>query len=303
MKKTLVILLIFSLLVLASACFARDKRAEITLYYANEGNSEVLTEKRTVTIPRDKSLPQVALEELLKGPETDGLKSTIPDGTKLLELDIKDKIATVNLSGDFTGFPGTMAESMAIISIVNTLTDLDGIEQVRILVEGNDLIAPSGKPYGLLKSYNIQEINRDLNKQVITLYFPDEQAMYVVPEQREVSKDKPIAEIIVEELMKGPKTPELEPTTIPDGARLLSVEIKDKTAYVNFSSELVEKHVGGSTGEMMTILPIVNSLTELPEVEKVQFLVEGKKVKTLAGHITFDEAFERSENYIKNTND
>ncbi|MGB4632006.1 MAG: GerMN domain-containing protein, partial [Tepidanaerobacteraceae bacterium] len=229
MKKTLVILLIFSLLVLASACFARDKRAEITLYYANEGNSEVLTEKRTVTIPRDKSLPQVALEELLKGPETDGLKSTIPDGTKLLELDIKDKIATVNLSGEFTGFPGTMAESMAIISIVNTLTDLDGIEQVRILVEGNDLIAPSGKPYGLLKSYNIQEINRDLNKQVITLYFPDEQAMYVVPEQREVSKDKPIAEIIVEELMKGPKTPGLEPTTIPDGARLLSVEIKDKT--------------------------------------------------------------------------
>ena len=303
MKKTLVILLIFSLLVLASACFARDKRAEITLYYANEGNSEVLTEKRTVTIPRDKSLPQVALEELLKGPETDGLKSTIPDGTKLLELDIKDKIATVNLSGEFTGFPGTMAESMAIISIVNTLTDLDGIEQVRILVEGNDLIAPSGKPYGLLKSYNIQEINRDLNKQVITLYFPDEQAMYVVPEQREVSKDKPIAEIIVEELMKGPKTPGLEPTTIPHGARLLSVEIKDKTAYVNFSSELVEKHVGGSTGEMMTILPIVNSLTEIPEVEKVQFLVEGKKVKTLAGHITFDEAFERSENYIKNTND
>ncbi len=303
MKKTLVILLILSLLVLASACFARDKRAEITLYYANEGNSEVLTEKRTVTIPRDKSLPQVALEELLKGPETDGLKSTIPDGTKLLELDIKDKIATVNLSGEFTGFPGTMAESMAIISIVNTLTDLDGIEQVRILVEGNDLIAPSGKPYGLLKSYNIQEINRDLNKQVITLYFPDEQAMYVVPEQREIIKDKPMAEIIVEELMKGPKTPELEPTTIPEEAKLLSVEIKDRIAYVNFSRELVEKHVGGSTGEMMTILPIVNSLTELPEVEKVQFLVEGKKVKTLAGHITFDEAFERSENYIKNTND
>ena len=29
----------------------------------------------------------------------------------------------------------------------------------------------------------------------------------------------------------------------------------------------------------MTILPIVNSLTELPEIEKVQFLVEGEKEK------------------------
>lgn len=299
MKKTLVILTIFSLLIFTAACTAKEKTAEITLFYANEGNSEVLTETRTVKIPRDKTLPQVAMEELLRGPESEGAKSTIPNGTKLLNLDVKDKIATVNLSKDFTGFPGTMAESLAIISIVNTLTDLDGIEQVKILVNGEELIAPSGNPYGLLKRYDIEEINRDLNKEVITLYFPDEQAMHVVPEYREVNKDKPLAEIIVEELMKGPETPGLTPTTIPEEAKLLSVEVKDKIAYVNFSRELVEKHVGGSTGEMMTILPIVNSLTELPEIEKVQFLVEGKKEKTLAGHITFDEPFERNEKYIK----
>jgi len=299
MKKALVVLIIISLLALLSACFVKDKTAEITLYYANEYNSQVLTEKRNVKIPRNKPLPHIAVEELLKGPETDRLKSTIPEGTKLLNLDVKDKIASVNLSKDFTGFPGTMAESLAIISIVNTLTALEGIEQVEIFVDGNELIAPSGNPYGLLKRYDIQQINHDLNQQVVTLYFPDEQAMHVVPEQREVNKDKPIEETIVEELMKGPKTPGLVPTTIPEEAKLLSVEIKDKIAYVNFSRELVEKHVGGSTGEMMTILPIVNSLTELPEIEKVQFLVEGEKTKTLAGHITFDEPFERSEDYIK----
>jgi len=299
MKKSLVVLIILSLLALTSACLVKDKTAEITLYYANEDNSQVLTEKRNVKIPREKTLQQISVEELLKGPETDGLISTIPEGTKLLNLEVKDKIATVNLSKDFTGFPGTMAESLAIISIVNTLTDLEGIEKVEILVEGSELIAPSGKPYGLLKRYDIEQINRDLSKQTITLYFPDEQAMYVVPEQREVSKDKPIEEIVVQELMKGPKTPDLSLTTIPKEAKLLSVEIKDKIAYVNFSKELVEKHVGGSTGEMMTILPIVNSLTELPEIEKVQFLVEGEKKKTLAGHVTFDEPFERSEDYIK----
>lgn len=299
MKKSLVVLIILSLLALTSACLVKDKTAEITLYYANEDNSQVLTEKRNVKIPREKTLQQISVEELLKGPETDGLISTIPEGTELLNLEVKDKIATVNLSKDFTGFPGTMAESLALISIVNTLTDLEGIEQVEILVEGSELIAPSGNPYGLLKRYDIEQINRDLNKQTITLYFPDEQAMYVVPEQREVSKDKPIEEIVVQELMKGPKTPDLSSTTIPEEAKLLSVEIKDKIAYVNFSKELVEKHVGGSTGEMMTILPIVNSLTELPEIEKVQFLVEGEKKKTLAGHVTFDEPFERSEDYIK----
>ncbi|HHY42462.1 MAG TPA: GerMN domain-containing protein [Thermoanaerobacterales bacterium] len=299
MKKTLIVLMILSFLVLTSACLTRDKTAEITLYYTNESNSEILTEKRTVKISKDKTLPQLAVEELLKGPETNGLKSTIPEGTKLLNLNVKDKIATVNLSEDFTGFPGTMAESLAIISIVNTLTDLEGIEQVQILVDGNELIAPSGNPYGLLKRYNVEQINKDLNKHFVTLYFPDDQARYVVPEQREITDDEPIAETIVKELMKGPKTPGLAPTTIPKEAKLLSVEIKDKIAYVNFSRELIEKHTGGSTGEMMTILPIVNSLTELPEIEKVQFLVEGQKEKTLAGHIAFDEPFERNEDYIK----
>lgn len=299
MKKTLVVLIILSLISITSACLSRDKTVEITLYYANADNSEILTEKREVKITQGKTLPELAIEELLKGPETDGLISTIPEGTKLLNLDVKDKIATVNLSEDFTGFPGTMAESLAIISIVNTLTDLEGIEQVHILVNGEELIAPSGNPYGLLKSYDIKQINRDLNKQVITLYFPDEQAMYVIPEQREVTKDEPIAEIVIKELMKGPETPGLAQTTIPEEAKILSVEIIDKTAYVNFSRELVEKHIGGSAGEMMTILPIVNSLTELPEIEKVQFLVEGEKEKTLAGHIAFDEPFERCEEYIK----
>ena len=103
----------------------------------------------------------------------------------------------------------------------------------------------------------------------------------------------------MKELMKGPETPGLTGLTIPKEARLLSVEVKDEIAYVNFSRELIEKHVGGSTGEMMTIVPIVNSLTELPGIKKVQFLVEGQKEKTLAGHVIFDEPFERSEDWIK----
>ena len=72
-----------------------------------------------------------------------------------------------------------MAESLAVISIVNTLTDLKEIQKTHILVDGNELIAPSGSPYGPLTSYDIEQINRDLNKQTITLYFPDEQAMHV----------------------------------------------------------------------------------------------------------------------------
>ena len=192
-----------------------------------------------------------------------------------------------------------MAESFAVISIVNTVTDLEGIEKAHILVDGDELIAPSGDPYGALASYDIEKKDNGLNVSTVTLYFPDEQAMYVMPEQRKVPKNESFEQAIVKELMKGPETPGLTKLTVPEEAKLLSVEVKDKIAYVNFSRELTEKHMGGTTGEEMTIIPIVNTLTELPEVNKVQFLVEGKKRKTLAGHIIFDEPFKRREDRIK----
>ncbi|TYP50864.1 GerMN domain-containing protein [Thermosediminibacter litoriperuensis] len=299
MKKILAVCLLLCLLATLAACAPGKRTARINLYYNNEDNSKILIEERTVEVPQGKTLPQVAVEELLKGPKKEGLKSNIPGNTKLLGIKVEDKQATVNFSKEFGSFPGVMAESFAVISVVNTLADLPDIEKVLILVEGKELTAPSGAPYGPLARYDIEKINRDLNKVAVTLYFTDENAMYLEPEVREVERgEKPLEQIVVEELIKGPTKPGLS-RTIPEGTKLLSIEVKDGIAYVNFSKEFKENHWGGSTGEAMTINSVVNSLTELPGIEKVQFLIEGKKEGTLAGHMIFNEPFSRNENIIK----
>ena len=69
-------------------------------------------------------------------------------------------------------------------------------------------------------------------------------------------------------------------------------------ATVDFSKELKTKHWGGSTGESMTIMSIVNSLTELPGIEKVQILIEGQKEDTLAGHWDLSSPISRDESII-----
>lgn len=122
--------------------------------------------------------------------------------------------------------------------------------------------------------------------------------MYLVPEIRQVVKDKPVEQIIVEQLIKGPEKAGLYPT-IPKGTSLISIEVKDGTAYVNFSEEFKTNHWGGSAGEAMTIYSIVNSLTELPNIKQVMFLIEGREEETLAGHFAFNEPFRRVENIIK----
>ena len=126
--------------------------------------------------------------------------------------------------------------------------------------------------------------------ELVKLYFADEEAMYLKPEVREIPLDgKPLAEAVVEELIKGPETEELN-ATIPPEATLVSLQVIDDVAYVNFSKELQTKHWGGASGETMTVYSIVNTLADLGEdIEKVQILVEGEKPETLAGHMELTE--------------
>jgi len=298
-KRILIFSIIFILVVSLVGCLPKKQEAKINLYFMDRDGHRILTEERSIEVPTNKTLAQVAVEELLKGPERSDLKTLIPSGTKLLGLEIKDGTVTVDFSKELLNSVDNISREYTVVSIVNTLTDISGIERVHILVEGKELTDSKGKSYGLLTKYNLEDVNRNLNKLTITLYFGGKQALYLEPEIREVEKDdRSIERVIIEELIKGPTKSGLY-RTIPEGTKLISVEIKNGIAYVNFSRDLKEKHWGGSTGETFTIYSVVNSLTELPYIKKVQFYIEGNKNETIAGHILLDEPFERNENLIK----
>lgn len=86
---------------------------------------------------------------------------------------------------------------------------------------------------------------------------------------------------------------QLAPTTdplvsaVPPGTRLRTLFVTERgEAFVDFSTELVTRHSGGSTDEILTVYTIVDALTaNLPAVTSVQLLVEGKQIETLAGHV------------------
>ena len=84
---------------------------------------------------------------------------------------------------------------------------------------------------------------------------------------------------------------------IPTEAKLISTELKDGVCFVNFSKEFVDKHVAGSSAELLTIYSIVNTLVDLDNVNKVQFLIEGQKVETF-GEMIFDEPFTKNESLV-----
>lgn len=109
----------------------------------------------------------------------------------------------------------------------------------------------------------------------ITVYFPDSQAMYLVPEQREINGNGDVARIIVEEIFKGPKEKDHLPV-VPSTMPVPDVKIEDKTAYVDFPESVIDVYPKGSTGENLFIYAIVNSLVENTGVKEVWFYINGK---------------------------
>ena len=125
-------------------------------------------------------------------------------------------------------------------------------------------------------------------KSPVHLYFASRNSYFLMAEQRVVlHPDDPVglADTIVNALINGPQKGLLK--TIPADTRLKALYITpDGTCYVDLSEAVRNNHPGGSKSELLTIYSMVNSLIlNVPEIERVQILIEGNQAPTLAGHI------------------
>lgn len=132
----------------------------------------------------------------------------------------------------------------------------------------------------------------------IVLYFGDKDGA-LAAEKRTIPRTQGIARATLQELIQGPSAGSGLAPTLPPGTSLNSIKIQDGTATADFSQELKSGHKGGSTGEMLTVYSIVNTLTQFPTIQKVQILVDGQKLETLAGHLDLSKPLERDGNIIR----
>jgi hypothetical protein len=121
-----------------------------------------------------------------------------------------------------------------------------------------------------------------------TLFYVAEDGSRLVGVDREVLyAEGPVdqARRLIEALVEPIDKPLLQ--AIPADTKLRTLFITDTgDAYVDFSPELSSKHPGGSLSELLTVYAIVDTLTvNLPAIVRVQILVDGKEVDTLAGHV------------------
>lgn len=64
---------------------------------------------------------------------------------------------------------------------------------------------------------------------------------------------------------------------------------------LNFSEEFINNHIGSKIEEENTITSIVNTLTELTEVNYIKILINGEENKTFK-----DGELELNQNFVRN---
>lgn len=140
-----------------------------------------------------------------------------------------------------------------------------------------------------------EEITEEQMRQtIVSLYFKSEEKL--IPEARLIDVkellENPYRKII-EMLIEGPKSEKLE-GTIPEGTKINKIEKKSDTLIIDFSKEFIENHKGGEVQEKLTINSIVNTVTELTEINSVRILIDGEKDKSFKDEkINFVEEFKR----------
>jgi spore germination protein GerM len=109
------------------------------------------------------------------------------------------------------------------------------------------------------------------------------------------------AKIAAAELLKGPTAAEKKSglfTQIPGGTKLLGLTIEDSVAVINLSKRAGD--YGGGTSQIQAIISqIVYTLTEIPGIKKVGFLIEGKAKVAIGGEgYVIEQPLGREDMYL-----
>lgn len=135
-----------------------------------------------------------------------------------------------------------------------------------------------------------------------TLFYGSEDGQALVPVHLEVALAEGVVpqgrEILTAQLQGAP-APLV--SVIPEGTTLRAFYVTDRgDAFVDLSPGIAAQHGGGSSAELLTVHAVVNAvLANLPTLRRVQILVEGREVDTLAGHVDIRRPLERDLSLVR----
>lgn len=285
--------------------YDRELSQVIVYYLSKDGRYLVPV---TVAFNPTREATKVAVEKLLAGPHGDHLKAVMPDGVKLREVYSVNNNQTVyvDLTREFMQLPDSTQVETAIKALVATVTELNGEQNVQLLVEGEIVTEVAGVRIDIpfKREKYINSLLPDDNTQGVTVYFSDTDVLNLIPVAVSLpsgSNENDLPQAAVIALLAGPPPDSGLVRTVWPETRLLAFEVDQGLATVDLSKEAIG-YGGGTTAEGALVNSLLYTLTSFKEINQVQLLIEGQKRDYLPEGTAIDEPLRRPEqiNYQPN---
>lgn len=236
--------------------------------------------------------------QILKVPEDPDYQAILGDNVVLLDISRQNDILTLNFSKEYSGMKPAR-EVLCRAALAKTFTQVSGISYISITCEGQPLLDSHGNPVGPIAGTDFLDSVSDVNsfeRVEITLYFANENRDGLVKETREVihSMNTSLERLVVEQLIAGSQ--EGNNPVLPKDTRILSISQTDNICYVNLDGTFLTGDL--QAAEYIPVYALVNSLTELQTVNKVQISVNGSADVMYRNVISLSLPLERQEKYI-----
>lgn len=111
------------------------------MYFTSKDTNALVPEARNIDVKELTKEPyQVLMNLLIEGPKNEKLETTIPEGTKINKIERKENVLWIDLSKEFIENQknDAKAQSQSVYSIVNTMTQLNEIEAIKIIINGEE---------------------------------------------------------------------------------------------------------------------------------------------------------------------
>lgn len=276
MKRICVILLAAAvLLAILPACVTGEEPEEtLRLWFVSQENDGSL-ELGTEFYSGEKTIPAM-MERLLKGPEgPGGLTSVIPVGTELVDWKQSGTTAQVDLSEAYRSLTGVDL-TLADYCITLTLTQLEGVERVRITVNGANLPG-RGRQTFRREDVLFSGAEEEPVELTAALCFRRAGGNELGEELRifRLIESESATLAVLQALVAGPREAGLV-ALLPEGVEVYSARMEAGICYADFSSALLTGMPRTEEEQRLVLRSVVESLCSLGHVQAVQILVEGE---------------------------
>ena len=300
MKRTLALMLCLALTLGLFACECSQLHTPGTFYYLR--SETTYTGSDGVFAPEQRELDGIRedlgalLELYCLGPVTEGLENPLPTEASLRSHSLENGVLTLEFSSQLAQLDG-IELTIAVGCLSRTFLELTGAQKL-ILKADNALLG--GQTAMELSAGDLELHDDSLDRLLrdFTVYYTNLDRRYLIGQ--EISVDPSAQESIPLQLLELLLTPPADSglrSALPAGTHVLAVDLEDGLCTVELSTEFENRRFYSLTSQVLSLMSVVNTLTGLPEIQRVEFVCGGRLLIRY-GALSISEPLVRDERCI-----